>query len=422
MNFSNVRLNCIKGIPIDNIYPKPLHELGFPLDAPKQPNLLHDSHWNAFYYKLSETPFSVIGSVEKIYVDCILKGMTKEDAFNNTLIALKEFDVTAEELIAGLKCGCVYGLSESDIRTLLEEFLFIIETLLPRQLSDIYYSFDIQSNPAHSTFFDLAAEKLDIERYSNRNQSNYGQFIKYPSDGIKQRIASGETFQSIYRKTCATKQMISEAWSEICKSKPFADKRVYHLRKIEFALFKLSRQFRYTVINGEEACGSFAVYNSEDKRILTISYLSEKTFCAEFDYDKACSDITQSEQTLVIDFDELENNSYVSSVIRAAIEDEKFIKNHSVLRNDYFTYERAFDDCECNYDAISTANRCGCFSCLSIFNADRVDNWDLFSSACCPFCGNTTLIADNQGYRLSKDFLCNVKRHAELNDELEDIT
>lgn len=417
MNFSDVRLNCIKGIPIDAVSAKPLHELGFPLDAPKQPDLSHDPSWNSFYYKISETPFAVVCSVEKMYVRHILEGTTKNDAFTDTLISLREYGITAEELIAGLRCGCVYDLSESDIQTIFEEFAFIIQTLLPRQLSDLYYSFDIQPNPAHSVFFDLAAEKLNIERYSDYNKNNYGQFIKYPLDGIKRRIASGESFQRIYWETCATKQMISDAWSDICRSQTTVDMRIYHLRKIEFALFKLSRKFRYSVENRDSQNALFSVYDSDDKKVLAIAYLSLECFRTEYDYDKVCSIMDQSGQTLVVDFDEIERNGYISSVIRAAIEDGKVIENHRASRKAYFTYDRALEDCEWNYDAIRIAKQCGCFSCLSVFNADEVNEWDIEDSGYCPYCGKTTVVADSQGYQLSKELLGEIKRYAEINDE-----
>lgn len=417
MNFSDVRLNCIKGIPIDDVSAKPLHELGFLLDAPEQPDLSHDLYWHSFYNKISETPFAVVCSVEKMYVRHILEGTTPNDAFMDTLLALRDYGVTAEELIAGLRCGCVYDLSENDVQTLFEEFTFIIQTLLPRQLSDLYYSFDIQPNPAHSVFFDLAAEMLNIERHSDHSKNNYGQFMKYPLDGIERRISSGKSFQSIYRETCATKQMISDAWRDVCKTQTPADKCVYHLRKIEFALFKLPRKFRYSVEDSDSQNALFSVYNSDDKKVLAIAYLSLERFRMEYDYDKVYSTLAQSSQTLVIDFDEIERDSFISSVVRAAIEDEKVIENHRRLRNNFFSYGRALEDCEWNYDAIRIAKQCGCFSCLSVFDADEVNEWDIEDSGYCPYCGKTTVVADSQGYQLTKELLSEIKRYAELNDE-----
>lgn len=417
MNFIDARLNCIKGIPIDSVCLKPLSDLGFPVDAPEQPELSHDRYWNNFYYKISESPFSVVGSVEKMYVRYILDGTDKETAFGNTLLVLQEFGISADELIVGLRCGCVYDLSESDVKTLFDEFICIIQMLLPRQLSDLYYSFDIQPNPAHFVFFDLAAEKLNIERYSNYNKNNYGQFIKYPQEGIKRKIDSGESFQKIYQETCATKQMVLDAWSDICTNRSSANNRVYHLRKIEYALFKLSRKFKYAIENLNGQTVLFRVYDSNNQRTLTIAYLPQECFCSGYDYDKTCSVIAQLGQTLVIDYDEVERNRYISSVIRAAIEDEEVIENHRLSRKAYFTYGRALEDCEWNYDAICNARLCGCFSCLSVFDASEVTDWNIEDSACCPYCGELTVIADSQGYQLSKEFLNEVKRYAEWNDE-----
>lgn len=420
MTFSNVKFNCIKGVPTDKIDTKSLSELGFPIDAPIQPNLLNNPYLDGFFNKLYETPFSVVGAVEKMYVRYILDGENVNSAFEHTLFELQKYGITNEELAAGLRSGCVYDLTADEVLLLLEEFVYLIETRLPRQLSDLYYSFDIRPNPAHAVFFDLAADKLNIERYTDRTNNNCGQFVNYTSDSLLKRIASGECFQSIYRNTCVTKRMISDAWREFCRDKTNIMHCAYHLRKIELAIFELSNEYSYSVGKAPEEYGIFCIYDKNGTKVLTVSYLSLGLFYDEcdYDYDLSCSCITFSNPTVVIDFDEIEKGVYISSLIRSALKNKEFIENHRASRKDYFTYGRALEDSVGNCMLIPISQVCGCFSCISVFSSESIGEFDNDESVCCPHCGNATVITDRQGYRITRDFLTEVNRYMEENYDL----
>ena len=215
MEFNNIKLRCIKGIPIDRVQTRTLSEVGFPVEAQRQPDLSRSVAYNNFFQKLNKSSYSIVHSVEEMYVQHLIEQRSKDLAFDATLNELRQYGVTSDELISGLISGCVYSLSAEEADIFLEEFVFIIENMLPRQLSDIYYSFDIEPNPAHGIFFDLAVKNLGIPKHTDRMQNNYGQFISHTDDGVKRRILSGESFQSIYTNTCATKTIINDAFRSL---------------------------------------------------------------------------------------------------------------------------------------------------------------------------------------------------------------
>ncbi|WP_202410247.1 hypothetical protein [Pseudomaricurvus sp. HS19] len=61
----------------------------------------------------------------------------------------------------------------------------------------------------------------------------------------------------------------------------------------------------------------------------------------------------------------------------------------------------------------STAHQCGCFFCLSIFDASRVTQfWDDETTAVCPLCGIDSVIYDSQVESLTPGLLQALKRYA----------
>lgn len=267
MEFTNIKLRCIKGIPIDSVQTRTLSEIGFPIEAQKQPDLSHSAAYNNFFHKLYETPYSIVHTVEKMYVQYLTELRSKDLAFDATLNDLRRYGVTPDELISGLLSGCVYSLNAEEADIYLEEFIFIIKRMLPRQLSDIYYSFDIEPNPAHGVFFDLAVEKLGIPKYTDRMQNNYGQFISHTADGVKDRILNGESFQSIYINTCATKTIINDAFRSLSYEAIKASGQSIQQRCIEHAIFGLSRQYTYEISRDQIAHSFDYIIRENDKEL-----------------------------------------------------------------------------------------------------------------------------------------------------------
>ena len=408
--FSHLTYKCIKGLPIDDVKARTLREIGFPVDAPEQPNYLHSPLLSSYFSKLYDTPYSIVHTVEKLYIRQLLRAGNREEAFNRVLNTLSEYGITTDELIVGLTSGCVFSFSSEEAQTMLDEFYFIIKTLLPRQLSDLYYSFDIEPNPAHGVFFDIASEELELQRYTDRRKNNYGQFVSHTQDEVKKRILSGETFQSIYLSTCATKTMINAVFSDISRADCEENGLDRDYMKIENALFRLSKQYRYVLTEK-----GFMVY-AQDKPVLEVIYLSEQCYQANPDYDvqidHLCSVDTDSPR-IVIDY----ADRYVSSVIRDAMQVPEFIAGYHERRSNFFKFGFAEDDCFYNWDAVQSASLCGCFGCEAIFKPDEIVEWNDGEDACCPRCGKAMVITDSQGYKITEEFLHNLRIYV---DEVDD--
>ena len=411
--FSHLNYKCIKGLLIDDVKARTLREIGFPVDAPEQPDYLHSPLLSSYFSKLYDTPYSIVHTVEKLYIRQLLQTGSREEAFNRVLNTLAEYGIASDELIVGLTSGCVFSFSSEEAQIMLDEFYFIIKTLLPRQLSDLYYSFDIEPNPAHGVFFDIASEELELLRYVDRSKNNYGQFVSHTQDGVKKRILSGETFQSIYQSTCATKTIINEVFSDVSRADCEENGLDRDYMRIENVLFRMSKQYSYELTEK-----GFMVY-AQDKTVLEVIYLSEQCYQANPDYDAQIDRLRSGDADIpriVIDY----ADRYISSVIRDAIQVPEFIAGYHERRSNFFKFGFAEDDCFYNWDAVQSASLCGCFGCEAIFKPDEIVEWNDGEDACCPRCGKAMVITDSQGYKITEEFLHNLRIYAgEVDDDEE---
>lgn len=419
MEFTNINLNCIKGIPIDSVQTRTLSEIGFPVEAQRQPDLSHSTAYNHFFQKLYESPYSIVHTVEKMYVRYLIALRDKNLAFNATLNELRQYGVTSDELIAGLYSGCVYSLSAGEADIFLEEFVFLIEKILPRQLSDIYYSFDIEPNPAHGVFFELAVEALEIPRYTDRTRNNYGQFISHTADGVKKRILDGEPFQSIYMGTCATKTIINDAFRGLSHEAIKASGQIVHQRCVEHAIFSLSRQYTYAISGCRFPRSSdYIIYENNTEVLAILCFIDENPEALNDFMDKVQLN-NKSVPLLILDYAELENG-HISTTIRNAVKNCGYAAIHNEKRKRYFKYGKALDDCCENWDAAETASLCGCFSCGRLFTPNQIVDWADEEDACCPYCNSTTVIMDSQGYEITDEYLQKLKLYVDEVDEYEE--
>ena len=59
-----------------------------------------------------------------------------------------------------------------------------------------------------------------------------------------------------------------------------------------------------------------------------------------------------------------------------------------------------------NRAEIEKSEKCGCFSCVEIFDASEVQSWaDNNETAVCPYCGIDAVIGDASGVQLSEELL-----------------
>lgn len=257
MNFENIEFRNIKGIPINSVETRKLGEMGFPKDVPSQPDMSYSIVFHNYVSKVCNYPIPLSNFIDKYYIKALIETKSKGEAIKTTLSYLKHANIIQEELEAALQSNCIFELNASDAEILIEEFIFIIKELLPRHLSDIYYSFDIEPNPAYAIFFDLAVEKLGLKKCEDKDATCYGQFIEHTVEGIKQQFNSGETLISIYENTCATKTLIKDTISNIPHN-------TYDT--IELALFSLSKQYYYTRTNDyKEEATDFSIYKDGKK-------------------------------------------------------------------------------------------------------------------------------------------------------------
>jgi len=431
--FHNLTLRCIKGQPINDVVCRRLTDMGFPVDAPRQSDKI-SAEFDSYFWKLNDSEYSICGRVETEYVSRLLEYRDREKSFNEVLSLLAKYEVSESELAAGLSSGCVYSLSVFEAETLYDEFVFVIQMLLPRQLSDIYYSFDIEPNPAHAVFFDMVAKQLGLARYTDRNKSNYGQFISHTAKGVRERIIQGESLQSIYENTCATKEIIKSSYSEVMGNHQTHFALNATLMRIEAALFGLARRYRYSIAsmfpNSDETF-DFIVYENGTP-IIAIDYLGEDVInryghpfvdAASYDdlihrfasKDKICraNDVSY----LQLDVRELQDGLYIGSLVRDVIKTPAYAKLHRQERSEYFLYGRAIDDALGNWDVISKSAVCGCYSCGRIVAPSLIvvcDEYD--EAAICPHCGAATVLADKQGYTITEDYLTALKQYLLVNE------
>ena len=402
ITFENIDFRCIKGIPKSSVETRTLSEMGFPVDAPPQPDMSLNLDFINYASKVFSVPLSTLPPIEKFYLKSLLETRSREKAFALALSELASTNMTAAELTAGFRSNCIFDLEASDAETLIEEFVFIIKELLPRQLSDVYYSFDLEPNPAYSIFFDLAAEKLNLQKYDVWDDPRYGQFVSHTEEGISKRFEAGESLISIYQNTCATKEIIKDTISKTPHNTYDA---------IEVILFSLSKQYSYIrkKENSDEPA-DFYVYK-DGAKILNIIFLSQLEYDHIDDYEQYLSELALDDDPLLV-LDHYEYYSeYFSKVIRKALKDPEYIQVHSEERSRCFKYEKAIRYCTDNYQFAKTAKVCGCFACGELFAPEDIEDWHLYEDeerggyAYCPCCGDNAVIMDSQGYEITEEFL-----------------
>ena len=51
--------------------------------------------------------------------------------------------------------------------------------------------------------------------------------------------------------------------------------------------------------------------------------------------------------------------------------------------------------------------KCGCFSCLSIYETSKIQSWtdEEYTTAICPYCYEDTVIGEGYGFPITREFL-----------------
>lgn len=127
-----------------------------------------------------------------------------------------------------------------------EEFIFLIEELLPRNIQDLFYKIGLDPRPAYWKFFEIAGNDLGLEKYMNLNDNRYNQFITHAQDGILECIELGWKLSEIYENTCVTKTMIMEVVEDARRPVHCKNAAWEHI-EIEAAIFKQNLQYERNV-------------------------------------------------------------------------------------------------------------------------------------------------------------------------------
>ena len=58
------------------------------------------------------------------------------------------------------------------------------------------------------------------------------------------------------------------------------------------------------------------------------------------------------------------------------------------------------------------SDKCGCFYCLEVFDAQQVSEWiDRQETALCPYCGIDAVLGSAAGFPLTRPFLREMRRY-----------
>ncbi len=93
---------------------------------------------------------------------------------------------------------------------IIAEFIFLIDRVLPRNIQDLFYRIALDPRRAYWRAFDEASNRMQLVRYTDHKENNYGQFVDHVQLGILDMIEEGMSLLDIYDSTCVTKKMLTE--------------------------------------------------------------------------------------------------------------------------------------------------------------------------------------------------------------------
>lgn len=432
--YPDFKVRFVKGQHIDEVETITLNDMGLPIDTLeyKKDFFVDKQLLSSFYQKTNDTAF-YIREASEFYIDALLKTGDKNEAFSRLFSKAKEFDVNKNELIAYLQSEEIYTLSAEEANGILEEFIFIIEKLLPRHIQDLYYFLGLDTRPSYWLFFRLAAKKVGIYGHTDKEKDAA---YNYVQKWIAKHISAGVSLKDIYKYTCATKTMIKDT----VESMSFNNEQSYEKYKIEKILFGIKDcdykrgisfdNFKAVTGNTFDAVYDFAVYYKgkflflidyigvdyilpyrKDFEMIQKNYQSKREYCSAANIPLLRIDVLEFEE-------EMEETHYISTEIRNAIKYPETIEKHNFEREVEIIYNRIEDaylfDEYYDYDETGfygtredseKATVCGCYSCGAFFMPDKITKWVYNDCPTCPDCGRHTVIFDSQGFHITKEIM-----------------
>lgn len=173
------------------------------------------------------------------------------------------------------------------------EFMFLIDRLLPRNIQDLFYRIALDPRPAYWKAFEQAVNIMQLERYTDHNKNNYGQFVDHVQKGIMDMIEEGMSLLDIYDSTCVTKQMLIETadslfMGDYASQEPSRCKLIpieIVIWGIKDATYRISEDFSEIIIQSGKDVLAILIVDYE--RYIGKNYSSDD----DNDYvDKECAD------------------------------------------------------------------------------------------------------------------------------------
>ena len=167
----------------------------------------------------------------------------------------------------------VGDLSKEQLENLVEEFIFLIDELLPRDIQDLFYKATLDPRQAYWNLFEMAAKKMQLPYYLNSHRDQEKGIYPNIYDGIMDFVYEGRTLADIYLNTCVTKETILDVVDcQYVVADFFDDEYVQRLFPVELVLFKLSKYDykRFVTLPACEGKADLVFYNKEQKPELIV--------------------------------------------------------------------------------------------------------------------------------------------------------
>ena len=153
---------------------------------------------------------------------------------------------------------------------LVEEFIFLIDELRPRDIQDLFYKATLDPRLAYWKLFEEAARRMQLPYYLNCHRDVAKGDYPNIYSGIQGAVQNGRSLADIYLNTCVTKEMICEAvdyisFIEESSDGCFEEYGMNPLLAVEVALFKMSR-YNYKLhgtLPNSEGTADIVLYNKE---------------------------------------------------------------------------------------------------------------------------------------------------------------
>ena len=171
----------------------------------------------------------------------------------------------------------IADLSKEQYENLVEEFIFLIDELLPRDIQDLFYKATLDPRRAYWKLFEEAARRMQLPYYLNCHRDEAKGTV-YPniSAGIEAFLYEGRTLADIYLNTCVTREMIFDTIDYSYLLDDYLDDpRISLLFPVEMALFRASmyNYKRHVEVPGCIRPADLAIYDQSDKLKMVVMAL-----------------------------------------------------------------------------------------------------------------------------------------------------